>query len=75
MSRLRLQVLNVKRHEMSAASHTSAAVLDAYTTAMTLSWDTQKAFDAAVWAWRERNPTASPEEAPPAVATIICTTL
>ena len=47
-------------------------VTDAYTTAMTLTRNERRAFDAAVRAWRERNPNASPEQGPPAVATIIC---
>ena len=47
-------------------------VINAYTAAMALTRNEQKGFDAAVRAWRERNPNASPEEGPPAVATIIC---
>ena len=46
-------------------------VITAYTTAMAVTRNEQKAFDAAVRAWRERNPNASPEWGPPAVATII----
>ena len=53
-------------------ANTSVLVLNAYITAMTLGRDERKAFDAAVRAWRERNPNASPEQGPPAVATIIC---
>jgi hypothetical protein len=53
------------------ASNTAVVVLNAYTITMALSRDERKAFDAAVRAWRERNPVASPEEGPPAVATSI----
>ena len=53
-------------------SNTAVVVLNAYTTTMALSRDERKAFDAAVRAWRERNPSAPPEEGPPAVATILC---
>ena len=53
-------------------SGTAVVVLNAYSTAMTRVRNEQKAFDAAVLAWLELNPTASPEEGPTAVATIIC---
>jgi hypothetical protein len=53
-------------------SNTAHVVLSAYRTAKTFSHDERKAFDAGVRAWRERNPNASPEEGPPAVASIIC---
>ena len=53
-------------------SNTAVIVLNAYTTAMTLGRDEQQAFASAVSAWRARNPNASPEQAAPAVATIIC---
>lgn len=54
------------------ASTLAQIVINAYTTAMTLTRNEPKAFDSAVRVWRERNPNASPEEGPPAVATIIC---
>lgn len=53
-------------------TNTSVLVLNAYTTAMALGHDERKAVDAAIRAWRERNPNAGPEEASPAVADILC---
>ena len=55
-----------------AASNLAQLVINAYTMTMKLTHNEQKAFDSAVRAWRERNPNASPEQGPPAVATIIC---
>jgi hypothetical protein len=57
------------------ASNLAHMVINAYSTAMAVSRNEQKAFDSAVRAWRERNPDASPEDGPPAVATIICNRL
>jgi hypothetical protein len=54
------------------ASNLAQLVINAYTTAVASTRDERRAFDAAVRAWRERNPNASPEEGPPAVATIFC---
>jgi hypothetical protein len=62
---------NVPDGELKAAN-TAVVVLNAYTTAMTFTRNERRAFDAALRAWRERNPNASPEQGPPAVATIIC---
>ena len=56
-------------------SNLTQIVLNAYTTAMAFTRDERKAFDSAVRAWRERNPSASPEQDRPAVATIICNKL
>ena len=53
------------------ASNLTQLVINAYTTARVFTRDERRAFEAAVRAWRERNPNASPEEGPPAVATII----
>lgn len=53
------------------ASNLTQLVINAYTTARAFTRDERRAFEAAVRAWRERNPNASPEEGPPAVATII----
>ena len=53
-------------------SNTALIVLNAYTTVMIFSRNERRAFDAAVRAWQERNPNASPEAGPPAVASIIC---
>jgi CheY-like chemotaxis protein len=47
-------------------------VLDTYTAAMKSNRNEKKAFDEAVRVWRGYNPNASPEQGPPAVATIIC---
>ena len=47
-------------------------VLDAYTNAMRSPQHRQDAFKVAVRAWRDHHPDASPEEAAPAVATILC---
>lgn len=63
--------LNVMPDEELEASNLAQMVITAYTTAMAVTRNEQKAFDAAVRAWRERNPNASPEWGPPAVATII----
>jgi hypothetical protein len=46
--------------------------LSAYSAGMMLLRDERKAFDAAVRAWRERNPDASRKDAAAAVASIIC---
>jgi hypothetical protein len=54
------------------ADNLAHVVINAYTAAMTFGRNERKAFEAAIRAWRERNPNASPEEGPPAVATIIC---
>lgn len=53
-------------------ANTSVLVFNAYTTAMALQHDQRKAVEAAIRAWRERNPDAGPEEASPAVAHILC---
>jgi hypothetical protein len=63
--------LNVLPDEDLAASNLAQMVINAYVTAMTVTRNEQKAFDSALRAWRERNPNASPEQGPPAVATII----
>lgn len=54
------------------AANTSVLVLNAYTTARTLGRDERSAVEAAIRAWRERNPNADPGEASPAVANILC---
>lgn len=64
--------LNVVPDADLEASNTAHVVLNAYTTAKTVSHDEIRAFDAGVRAWRERNPNAAAEEGPPAVASIIC---
>jgi hypothetical protein len=50
-------------------------VLNAYTIAMTTSRHEPKAFEAAIRAWRERNPEAVEGEAARGVASIICNKL
>ena len=50
-------------------------VLTAYTIAITTSRNEPKAYEAAIRAWRERNPGAAQAEAARAVATIICNKL
>lgn len=57
---------------MIHAANTSVLVFNAYTTAMALPRDERKAVEAAIRAWRERNPDAGPQEASPAVAHILC---
>jgi hypothetical protein len=64
--------LNVRPDEELEASNLTHLVINAYSIAMAVSRNEKKAFDSAVRAWRERNPNASPEQGPPAVATIIC---
>lgn len=64
--------LNDLSDEDLAASNLTQLVINAYTMAMSFTHDEHKAFDAAMRAWQERNPHASPEQGPPAVATIIC---
>jgi hypothetical protein len=46
-------------------------VLNAYTIALAIGRDESRAFEAAIRAWRERNPKAAEAEAAPAVASII----
>ena len=53
-------------------ANTSVIVLNAYTTTMALHRDGRTAFDAALRAWRERNPNADSTEAGAAVAHILC---
>ena len=48
------------------------AVLAIYSDTLRGCRNERRAFDDAVRAWRQRYPNASPEEAPPAVASIIC---
>jgi hypothetical protein len=72
MQRNRPISLNVLPDEDLEASNLAQMVINAYTIAMSLTRNEQKGFDAAVRAWRERYPNASPEQGPPAVATIIC---
>lgn len=64
--------LNVLPDEEFETGNLAQLVINAYTMAMSVTHNEQKAFDSAVRAWRERNPNASPEQGPPAVATIIC---
>jgi hypothetical protein len=71
MSRVRPISLNIIPDVDLETTNIAAIVLNAYTAVMAVSRNEQKAFAAAVRAWRERNPTASAERAPPAVATII----
>lgn len=52
-------------------ANTQVVVLNAYATSMTLLHDGKKAFEAAIRAWRERNPAASPEDARTAVVSIL----
>lgn len=66
---------NISMGEDLEASNLAQLVINAYTTAMAVTRNEQKAFESAVRAWRERNPNASPEQGPPAVATIICNKL
>lgn len=54
------------------AINTSVLVVNAYTATMALQRDERKAVEAAIRAWRERNPNAGPKEASPAVAHILC---
>ncbi len=56
-------------------ANTSVLVLNAYTMAMALRRDERWAVEAAIRAWRERNPNAGPAEASPAVAHILCDNL
>jgi hypothetical protein len=72
MQRSRPISLNVFPDEDLEAGNLAQLVIDAYTAAVAVTHDERKAFDSAVRAWRERNPNASPEQGPPAVATIIC---
>jgi hypothetical protein len=67
--------LNASMGEDLEASNLAQLVINAYSTAMALTRDERRAFQSAVRAWRERNPNASPEQGPPAVATIICNQL
>jgi hypothetical protein len=50
---------NVPDGELKAAN-TAVVVLNAYTTAMTFTRNERRAFDAALRAWRERNPMRLP---------------
>ena len=50
-------------------------VLTAYTIAMATQRNERKAFEAAIRAWRERNPEAAEGEAARGVASIICNSL
>lgn len=72
MPRSRPISLSIMPDVASEASDTAHIVLEAYTTAMTLARNEQKAFDVAVWAWRKRHPKASREDGEDAVAYIIC---
>lgn len=60
------------RDDELQAINTSVLVLNAYTATMALQRDERKAVEAALRAWRERNPHAAPKEASPAVANILC---
>jgi hypothetical protein len=53
-------------------SNCATLVLNAYTMALVTRRNEPKAFDAAIRAWQERNPTAAHGEAGRAVANIIC---
>jgi hypothetical protein len=53
----------------------AAFVLTAYTIAMATHRTERKAFEAAIRAWRERNPEAAEGEAARGVASIICNSL
>jgi hypothetical protein len=64
--------LGLSADEDLEACNLAKLVINAYTTAMLFTRDERRAFEAAVRAWRERNPFASPEQGPPAVAPIIC---
>lgn len=66
-----IDVSTIPDDELKTAN-TSVLMLNAYTTAMALQRDERKAVEAAIRAWRERNPNAGPEEASPAVAHILC---
>ena len=57
---------------ISDCSGDDQLVLDAYTNAMRSPRHRNDAFTVAVRAWRDHHPDASPEEAAPAVATILC---
>jgi hypothetical protein len=72
MARHRPISLNILPDEKLEVGTLAELVLDAYTSAMAVTRDDRRAFDAAVSAWRERNPKASPEQGRPAVAMIIC---
>lgn len=72
MQRSRSINLDVMLDEDLEASNLAQMVIDAYSTAMAVTRNEQKAFNSAVRAWQERNPNASPEEGQTAVATIIC---
>ena len=61
---------DVKQDHLAGDEICDKLVLDAYTNA-TRSPDRRDAFNAAVRVWRECNPSASPEMAGPAVATIL----
>jgi len=67
----RINFSTVPEDELTAAN-TSVIVHNAYTTAMAFARDERKAVEAAIRAWRERNPNAGPKEASPAVADILC---
>jgi len=56
-------------------TNSTAMVLTAYAMTMTIRGSEPKAFEAAVRAWRERNPQAAHDDAARAVATIICNKL
>jgi hypothetical protein len=72
MPRMRPISLNVIPDLDLEARNTAQLVLNAYKTTMVFSHNEKKAFNAAVRAWRERNPNASPEKGPATVASIIC---
>jgi hypothetical protein len=63
-----------RRHLPATPANDDCArdVLAAYVDALRITRAERLAFDDAVRAWRQHNPTASPEKAAPAVATIIC---
>ena len=67
--------VSVLRDAGSDATDCARAVLDAYTSALRSRFDERRAFGEAVRVWRQHNPNASPEQGPPAVATIICNKL
>jgi hypothetical protein len=72
MPRTRPISLSVLPDAELEANDTAHVVLQAYTAAMTVARNEQKAFDAAVQAWLERHPMAAPGDGATAVASIIC---
>jgi hypothetical protein len=71
MTRPRPISLNIIPDEELETSNTAAIVRNAYATAMAVTHDEGKAFDAAVRAWRSRTPIASLTAGQRAVADII----